>query len=123
MADDKAQGRVSAPHRQGEDVRIDDDELPPKQLRGEGVEDPTGFQNVDRGRVGEPKLSRVSVHHLLQERELSLSHKHAVAADAPESEGVSNEAAECQKKDRKSTRLNSSHQIISYAVFCLKKKN
>src|SRR5258708_27470814 len=31
----------------------------------------------------------------------------------------------CQKStpDRKSTRLNSSHQIISYAVFCLKKKN
>src|SRR5258708_13803517 len=26
------------------------------------------------------------------------------------------------KGDRKSTRLNSSHQIISYAVFCLKKK-
>src|SRR5258708_24537353 len=26
-------------------------------------------------------------------------------------------------RDRKSTRLNSSHQIISYAVFCLKKKN
>src|SRR5258708_25055640 len=35
---------------------------------------------------------------------------------------------ECRAKvvvgaeDRKSTRLNSSHQIISYAVFCLKKK-
>src|SRR5258708_25831032 len=28
----------------------------------------------------------------------------------------------CCWKDRKSTRLNSSHQIISYAVFCLKKK-
>src|SRR5258708_9496848 len=27
-----------------------------------------------------------------------------------------------RKLDRKSTRLNSSHQIISYAVFCLKKK-
>src|SRR5258708_15102544 len=27
-----------------------------------------------------------------------------------------------QIADRKSTRLNSSHQIISYAVFCLKKK-
>src|SRR2546430_12565436 len=26
------------------------------------------------------------------------------------------------KKDRKSTRLNSSHSQISYAVFCLKKK-
>src|SRR5258708_18676632 len=25
-------------------------------------------------------------------------------------------------RDRKSTRLNSTHQIISYAVFCLKKK-
>src|SRR5439155_19625194 len=27
------------------------------------------------------------------------------------------------KRDRKSTRLNSSHVAISYAVFCLKKKN
>src|SRR5436190_6561911 len=27
------------------------------------------------------------------------------------------------KRDRKSTRLNSSHTVISYAVFCLKKKN
>src|SRR5688572_31630071 len=28
-----------------------------------------------------------------------------------------------QERDRKSTRLNSSHSQISYAVFCLKKKN
>src|SRR6185436_20320247 len=28
----------------------------------------------------------------------------------------------CCARDRKSTRLNSSHQIISYAAFCLKKK-
>src|SRR5574337_1588432 len=27
------------------------------------------------------------------------------------------------RRDRKSTRLNSSHHSISYAVFCLKKKN
>src|SRR3989442_11880332 len=32
------------------------------------------------------------------------------------------QAAECLS-DRKSTRLNSSHVRISYAVFCLKKKN
>src|SRR5207244_13276262 len=32
------------------------------------------------------------------------------------------ERRECHRQDRKSTRLNSSHQIISYAVFCLKKK-
>src|SRR2546430_7261267 len=29
----------------------------------------------------------------------------------------------CAGRDRKSTRLNSSHSQISYAVFCLKKKN
>src|SRR2546426_3206251 len=28
----------------------------------------------------------------------------------------------CDARDRKSTRLNSSHLVISYAVFCLKKK-
>src|SRR2546430_10829952 len=32
-------------------------------------------------------------------------------------------AAEISFRDRKSTRLNSSHSQISYAVFCLKKKN
>src|SRR5436189_3968586 len=31
-------------------------------------------------------------------------------------------AARLHKEDRKSTRLNSSHRCISYAVFCLKKK-
>src|SRR5687768_18005169 len=35
---------------------------------------------------------------------------------------VSGDAA-AQEQDRKSTRLNSSHGYISYAVFCLKKKN
>src|SRR5256885_16400571 len=29
---------------------------------------------------------------------------------------------QCARADRKSTRLNSSHLVISYAVFCLKKK-
>src|SRR3712207_8899000 len=33
-----------------------------------------------------------------------------------------NQAAEQTQQDRKSTRLNSSHANISYAVFCLKKK-
>src|SRR5205807_8857869 len=31
--------------------------------------------------------------------------------------------APLRREDRKSTRLNSSHLVISYAVFCLKKKN
>src|SRR2546429_6236575 len=33
------------------------------------------------------------------------------------------ELAQIEGLDRKSTRLNSSHGYISYAVFCLKKKN
>src|SRR3989442_2013844 len=37
--------------------------------------------------------------------------------------GVGARAAQCHaERDRKSTRLNSSHVRISYAVFCLKKK-
>src|SRR2546429_9423502 len=35
---------------------------------------------------------------------------------------VRNVTREEQQRDRKSTRLNSSHGYISYAVFCLKKK-
>src|SRR2546430_6184803 len=36
---------------------------------------------------------------------------------------VTGVAVNSQGQDRKSTRLNSSHSQISYAVFCLKKKN
>src|SRR5258708_17195325 len=35
---------------------------------------------------------------------------------------LENRASLPRRLDRKSTRLNSSHQIISYAVFCFKKK-
>src|SRR5258708_10347000 len=35
---------------------------------------------------------------------------------------IGDRVARQRPADRKSTRLNSSHQIISYAVFCLKKK-
>src|SRR3712207_8180041 len=36
--------------------------------------------------------------------------------------GALRRSARCGRGDRKSTRLNSSHANISYAVFCLKKK-
>src|SRR5256885_5058851 len=36
--------------------------------------------------------------------------------------GLEGAAGLRQRRDRKSTRLNSSHLVISYAVFCLKKK-
>src|SRR5256885_9260541 len=38
-------------------------------------------------------------------------------------EGPGEGFAVLRQQDRKSTRLNSSHLVISYAVFCLKKKN
>src|SRR5256885_6709457 len=51
-------------------------------------------------------------------------------AQAQSDHGGWNEAGQEQRDDRgvgdldrKSTRLNSSHLVISYAVFCLKKKN
>src|SRR3712207_7539280 len=40
----------------------------------------------------------------------------------PEPEGARPQMASRGRADRKSTRLNSSHANISYAVFCLKKK-
>src|SRR2546426_83558 len=45
----------------------------------------------------------------------------------PDQQRLGNRQAECPgglevDEDRKSTRLNSSHLVISYAVFCLKKK-
>src|SRR5256885_3217999 len=35
---------------------------------------------------------------------------------------ISRKSSSLSARDRKSTRLNSSHLVISYAVFCLKKK-
>src|SRR5690349_23246141 len=53
---------------------------------------------------------------------------HGAKADRPLSGALAADACACQNAgrtvtDRKSTRLNSSHVEISYAVFCLKKKN
>src|SRR5438132_10448403 len=53
-----------------------------------------------------------SVEPMLQIRHVALRHRFTLRAALPH---VANE-------DRKSTRLNSSHTVISYAVFCLKKK-
>src|SRR5690625_6410704 len=43
--------------------------------------------------------------------------------DVTENRAAIEEEEEDSVEDRKSTRLNSSHVAISYAVFCLKKKN
>src|SRR5256885_2878568 len=47
---------------------------------------------------------------------------HAVHDDVARGERVGCGGRRRGEQDRKSTRLNSSHLVISYAVFCLKKK-
>src|SRR2546422_7743787 len=51
-----------------------------------------------------------------REYDFEFHHEGAVITDA------GNKVYSVQSRDRKSTRLNSSHGYISYAVFCLKKK-
>src|SRR5256885_12559375 len=43
-------------------------------------------------------------------------------AAVPDRRRATGERGAIRNRDRKSTRLNSSHLVISYAVFCLKKK-
>src|SRR2546426_3916503 len=47
---------------------------------------------------------------------------HHCASGRRHRERRQHDAARRGRRDRKSTRLNSSHLVISYAVFCLKKK-
>src|SRR2546429_9735804 len=58
---------------------------------------------------------------------LSLHDALPICEDATEPHGLARLVGQSQRwnafLDRKSTRLNSSHGYISYAVFCLKKKN
>src|SRR2546430_8604331 len=62
-------------------------------------------------------LNALTAEVLLQCREQRLAHALALSA------GINSKTGEfADRKDRKSTRLNSSHSQISYAVFCLKKK-
>src|SRR5688500_19582693 len=46
----------------------------------------------------------------------------SAVADAPAAALIASSDGRGDQGDRKSTRLNSSHLVISYAVFCLKKK-
>src|SRR5438132_8536549 len=78
----------------------------------------TLFRSVLAAHPGVPHLpARI---HLLHQ----LRHLHVVELRVPavlrREGGAVGGAGE---SDRKSTRLNSSHTVISYAVFCLKKKN
>src|SRR2546422_7684149 len=65
------------------------------------------------------EIYTLSLHDALPICEQIFESAQALSATAQEMNATTEEIA---KGDRKSTRLNSSHGYISYAVFCLKKK-
>src|SRR2546430_8799044 len=65
------------------------------------------------------EIYTLSLHDALPISDLEDVEAHAVVKNVVSHLGL---AAEVGNEDRKSTRLNSSHSQISYAVFCLKKK-
>src|SRR5690625_6027085 len=101
------------------------------------MRNPADLWNVEQGGTSEESVRAVAiksrfsreVHEQLSQQQLSrfpvLSSRyfpeHSVRTDRLRS--LAHRVRHtCAKEDRKSTRLNSSHVAISYAVFCLNKK-
>src|SRR5699024_11658513 len=83
----------------------------------------SGLDAVEIGTGGNPGNDFCNLNELLHSEEKRKEYLEKVHA-----RGLTISAFSCHDnpispKDRKSTRLNSSHVSISYAVFCLKKKN
>src|SRR5207244_12306201 len=68
--------------------------------------------------ISEPMLEHAAELHAFVAECQSEGFEHCVLCGM----GGSSLGPEVIRRDRKSTRLNSSHQIISYAALCLKKK-
>src|SRR3712207_7111179 len=85
----------------------------------------TLFRSRDQQRV--VRVAQGLAHGLLQRREvladLVVELRRGAAVLQVVAAGVGGDREARRDGDRKSTRLNSSHANISYAVFCLKKKN
>src|SRR5207249_11919164 len=75
------------------------------------------YTTLFRSHAAVPELqvvaARLRPHHHLGDRGRQVRQPLSLEQDA---------VVRARQKDRKSTRLNSSHVSISYAVFCLKKK-
>src|SRR5256886_5357041 len=68
----------------------------------------SGARSVEPDLAGAPRRAHGGARSRPRPHRISAHHRHAAADDV-------------LRTDRKSTRLNSSHSQISYAVFCLKK--
>src|SRR5438132_2746947 len=85
----------------------------------------TLFRSVEEGIVTRPPVDLADIE-VARDMEVPTEasqflplHGLSLDTSANASQGI----RELSEADRKSTRLNSSHTVISYAVFCLKKKN
>src|SRR2546426_6761753 len=78
----------------------------------------------ERGGVRSSKGWVIAADHLVQAAPAAprQSRRSGRIADREGDEAGDHDLADHVETDRKSTRLNSSHLVISYAVFCLKKK-
>src|SRR3712207_8906181 len=73
-------------------------------------------------RSSRPRTQAKNVHGRSRKTKGATSGALQIYERASEGNGLDVKARTERTKDRKSTRLNSSHANISYAVFCLKKK-
>src|SRR5438034_6589851 len=97
-------GRERGDRDDGDPFLTETLELPPDGVKLSGRRDEAGSSAEGQG--GEPPHDQLV----------------GVRAESDRAIGVVEQPRKPVLQDRKSTRLNSSHTVISYAVFCLKKK-
>src|SRR3989475_2892423 len=110
----RAAPRVASPGGASRDRDLDEPRRRPALPAGACFDLPQiGPTGIEADRVGQ-RRERV--------RELGLEQHPAAAVEQRDPIAVGARDGRPSEGDRKSTRLNSSHSQISYAVFCLKKK-
>src|SRR2546426_6202202 len=80
------------------------------------------YTTLFRSRIDDIQLGRSEVVLLVVDLAGAIARRHPVRGAHLSIDQRRPRAGEPVERDRKSTRLNSSHLVISYAVFCLKKK-
>src|SRR5256885_3860974 len=96
-------------------------------MRGSLAGRPTACTSAAR-RFAKHEFERALARHLATLRMRSAAKRHQRPHGSVAQSAKQRSLTRCERSmacglDRKSTRLNSSHLVISYAVFCLKKKN
>src|SRR3712207_7727928 len=81
------------------------------------------YTTLFRSYFSKPRVDHVIIPEPLNKDRICLGHRGVWWAEIETKGEIAHGSMPFLGEDRKSTRLNSSHANISYAVFCLKKKN